>query len=371
MARLAAGVRKRADGSLEKRFTVDGKRYSIYGSSNDELTIKELEIRKAIQEGAYTKNKNLTLDKYFSEWLKAKENHVKENTQRLYQNFYDKQISPALGKRKIKDIEKREVEAFQRKLKNEGYSISTINLIMDVLKMILRGAVQDDVIIKSPADNVKALKKYDKPARETYHRALTIEEQQTFMDAIRGSFYYELVAFMLCTGVRVGEAGGLNWSDIDYKAGVIHIERTMTVDKDDHIVLGDSTKSRAGRRDIPLTNDIKTILKAQRRKWQNIIPAGNDPVFVTSFGNRINNHLVNFLIRETLNNLEQSGNHIEHFTAHALRDTFATRFIENGGSLQTLKTLLGHESYKMTADLYAHVLPNTKLLEMERMKNII
>ncbi|MCI8889082.1 MAG: tyrosine-type recombinase/integrase, partial [Hungatella sp.] len=60
-----------------------------------------------------------------------------------------------------------------------------------------------------------------------------------------------------------------------------------------------------------------------------------------------------------------------HFTAHALRDTFATRFIEQGGNPQTLKTILGHSSLAMTMDLYSHVLPNTKQQEMDNLKIVL
>ena len=38
MARLGAGTRKRADGTLEKRFTIDGKRYSVYGKNAKEIS---------------------------------------------------------------------------------------------------------------------------------------------------------------------------------------------------------------------------------------------------------------------------------------------------------------------------------------------
>lgn len=63
--------------------------------------------------------------------------------------------------------------------------------------------------------------------------------------------------------------------------------------------------------------------------------------------------------------------YIEHFSAHALRDTFATRYIEQGGSPQVLKTILGHNSLAMTMDLYSHVLPNTKQKEMESVRIVI
>lgn len=77
MARLGAGTRKRADGTLEKRFTIDGKRYSIYGKNAKEISQKEQEIRKKIEAGIYTDNRNLTLDQYFAEWLAGKRNGTK------------------------------------------------------------------------------------------------------------------------------------------------------------------------------------------------------------------------------------------------------------------------------------------------------
>lgn len=58
------------------------------------------------------------------------------------------------------------------------------------------------------------------------------------------------------------------------------------------------------------------------------------------------------------------GTGIEYFTPHAFRDTFATRAIEAGMNPQTLKEILGHSSYSMTMDLYAHVMENTKQKEM-------
>ena len=81
MARLGAGTRKRSDGTLEKRFTVDGKRYSVYGKNAKEVQQKEHELRRDIATGIYTDNKNLTLDKYFEEWIKGKRNSIKGNSQ--------------------------------------------------------------------------------------------------------------------------------------------------------------------------------------------------------------------------------------------------------------------------------------------------
>lgn len=60
--KVKAGYRVREDGTLEKRFTHDGKRYSVYGQSVKECENKMLEKIKQIEAGAYRANSAVTLD---------------------------------------------------------------------------------------------------------------------------------------------------------------------------------------------------------------------------------------------------------------------------------------------------------------------
>jgi len=369
MARLAAGVRKCADGTLEKRFTIDGKRYSIYGKNAKEISQKEQEVRKKIEAGIYTDNRNMTLDKYFDEWLTGKRGSIKGNTLKWYAAYYKGHISPRLGNVKLQKMERRQVLAFQKELSEGDLSIRTCNNIMKILKIVLNDAVTDEIITKNPAEGIKALKEVNAKAAETYHRALTEQEQKDFMQEMAGDYYYEFVAFLLCTGMRFGEAAALTWSDIDYKQNVIHVTKTVTFNEDNTRTTG-TPKSESGKRDIPLNDTIKGVLARQRKK-QSIIVQIEHRVFVSVYGKMVNNCAVNRAINSALERLEEQGKPIEHFTAHALRDTFATRYIEQGGSPQTLKTILGHSSLAMTMDLYSHVLPNTKQKEMDNLKIVL
>ncbi len=368
MARLGAGTRKRTDGTLERRFTVDGKRYSIYAKTSKELAQKEQEIRKKIEAGIYTDNRNLTLDKYFEEWLTGKRNGTKGNTLKTYKSFYYKHVSPKIGSRKVQQIERREILVLQKDIAGH-LSVSTCNTVLKMLKVVLNDAVQDAVIGKSPAEGIKALKDTDTKAAETYHRALTEQEQKDFMQEMAKDYYYELVSLLLCTGMRSGEAAALTWDDIDYKQNVIHITKTATFNEDGTATIG-SPKSEAGKRDIPLNDTIKGILLRQRKKQGSIVQIENR-VFTAVYGGIIHNHAINRAISDALARLEEQGKPIEHFTAHALRDTFATRYIEQGGNPQTLKAILGHNSLAMTMDLYSHVLPNTKQKEMDNLKIVL
>lgn len=373
MARMAAGVRKKSNGTYEKRFTIDGKRYSVGGKTQKEVLEREIVVRQQIAEGTYHANCNLTLDQYFDEWKKTRASEIKGSSIRVYKNQYKNHISPVIGKRKIRDLEKREIKAMLDSIPS-NLSSETYNSILRVIKLLLHDAVRDEIIQKNPADGIRGRKRIKK-ATETYHRALTEEEQRKFMNELKGDYYYEFIALLLCTGMRLGEVVALDWSDIDYVNNVIHVTKTMTTDADGKTIIGDSPKSESGKRDIPMNKAIKSILKSQRQKMKmlygaNIIPF-NNKVFYTTRGNSPSNEVINRSISQALERLESKGIHIEHFTAHAMRDTFATRYIEQGGTPQTLKTILGHSSLAMTMDLYSHVLPNTKQKEMDNLKIVL
>lgn len=364
MARLPQGVRKRNDGTLEKRFSIKGVRYSVYAGNTKELAQKEIELRKKIESGIYYDNRNITLDEYFKYWTGRKRNTIKSNTLRNYSCNYNKHISPQLGKRKVQDLERREIIRLQDAV-SEKVSVYTSNYVIKIIKMILEDACIDEIISRNPAKGIKAIKDKSEKATDTIHRALTRSEQKVFMQELESDYYYEFLAFLLCSGMRTGELAALKWTDIDTWNNQIHITKTITYSENGEVVIGDSAKTEAGNRDIPLTSTLKGILKRWKDKIKNVFSL-DGTIFVTPNGSYVYSNAINRAIEDCLQRLEEKNIIIERFTAHCLRDCYATRYIEDGGSLQTLKTILGHSSLAMTADLYSHVLPNTKQEEAEK-----
>ena len=368
MARIPSGMRKKENGLFEKRFTVDGKRYSAYGHNVKECAENEARIREEIKAGLYNSNKNITLDAYFEEWEKSRIGVIKDSSLKINRSKYNNHIKPVLGKTKIQKIEKREVVKLQQDL-SKKLSASMTNGVIVVLKTVLNAAIDDEIIVKNPAANVKPLRTDDRPkASETIHRALTREEQQAFIRESKTEWLYEFFCFSLCTGMRLNEIMALKWRDIDYINNVIHVSKTVSW-KEGGGIEETLPKSDTSKRDIPMNDTIKKVLQMQRAKMSLVYGEiyarkMDNNVFIGSNGAKaVASATVSFSINSVLKRLRQQGIEIERFTHHAFRDTFATRYIEEGGNMQTLQKILGHSSLAMTADLYTHVLPScSKLL---------
>lgn len=96
-----------------------------------------------------------------------------------------------------------------------------------------------------------------------------------------------------------------------------------------------------------------------------------DLVLFNTFGSSLCDTNVRKDINRIVEQINHDGIKFEHVTPHTFRHTFATRGLEAGIPLKVMQTILGHSSLSMTADLYSHVLPDTKAKEMKELQGII
>ncbi len=367
---LPQGFRRKKNGSIEYRFMIGDDRYSVSGTSVTECRKKERKKRDEVAAGQYVRNEKITLAEYYKEWEKAHAGTVRKSTLNTERVAF-RPVLDRIGGERVAKLERRQIIALQEDL-SKSYTTTGVNLRITILGTVLRAAILDGIIARNPCEGVKKLKRTEPKARDTIHRALSVEEQKAFFEAAQGEWLYELLCLLVQTGCRVGEALALRWPDIDYKRGVIHIRRTVIRSKAGQEI-GDSTKSRSGMRDIPLTDEIRETLRRQRQKVRDVygsvisIDRTEGLIFLTSRkGVMVDESTV---ARTVYRIAEKAG--MERISTHCFRDTFATRAIEQGMNPQTLKELLGHSSYSMTMDLYAHVMENTKKEEMNRVRIII
>lgn len=134
-------------------------------------------------------------------------------------------------------------------------SKSQIELALGALHGIFRTAMAERLV---PADPTVALAA-PKHSTAKQKRALTPDEREKMVSVMRTHQHGAYLAVLYYTGVRPGEARGLQWGDIDWQKGVIHIVRD--IDYADHASAG-ALKTEASKRDVPLVEDLRSILIA-------------------------------------------------------------------------------------------------------------
>ncbi|HYV18625.1 MAG TPA: site-specific integrase [Verrucomicrobiae bacterium] len=224
------------------------------------------------------------------------------------------------------------------RLSRDGVSGPTVNRGMAWVSALFNWAIERGYAAENP---VKRLKKSRENVGRT--RYLTPEEVGRLVDACRSPHLQALVVAAIHTGGRLGELLALSWKDVDFARRLIQLR-------------AETTKSRKARI-VPLNDDLATLLMFMRG---GVAKAPEDPVF-TFRGWPIQSVRTAFERARRRAGLEDV-----HF--HDLRHTFASHFVQNGGQIYVLQTILGHSSTRMT-QRYAH-LSESSILEAVKFMRI-
>ena len=258
----------------------------------------------------------------------------------------------SIGQMPIRKIDRQQINHFLKDITT--YSNSTIEKVFLQLKIAFSIATEEDIINKNPmlAHDIRRPKsaKADKKIR-----ALTEEEQKILTDCILNdrvpngrNDYRNQLLIALYSGMRMGEVNALSPKDIDFKQNVVHVNKTISMGTKGRGFLGDSTKTYAGVRDIPISKALRPVLE---RALAEMLPndlglifydTNNDCVIPTS---NVNSYYKRVC--------DKCG--VECHGQHSLRHTFATRCIESGVPAVVLKKWLGHTDIHVTLDTYADV----------------
>ena len=359
---------RRPNGKIMCQFTIDGKRYTVYGATTEECREKELQKREEIKAGTYTRGKDLKVSEYFDQWFNSRSGAIAPSTLRTYRKLakrIEKQkidkAGHTFGSLKLSEIETEHVRQLQRSLLEDGLKTRTANDSISLLRHALEAALNERIIDWNPAKAVERLKRTEEPARDTIHRALTREEAEKFLKAAVESWYYPLYVFLLNTGLRIGEASALAIRDVTES----HITVYKTVTREEVIgyVVREQTKTDAGRRTIDTRPEAWRAWNDQRM-YNEALNGGkvvklDNPVFILPKGGIIRPDRVNSDIKRICKAAD-----IDYFTCHAFRATFASRCIAAGMTVKNLMEILGHTDVQMTMGLYGHAEDEQKRAEL-------
>lgn len=263
-----------------------------------------------------------------------------------------------LIKKNIDEITSDELQMYLNSLKN--YSKNTIKKFVDQLNQAYKFAQNKGYIIKNPMFDTITPKSNKKP-REV--RALEIEEQQKLTDylqyvPIQDEPYKNVFLFQMFLGLRIGEALALQTSDINLQRNLISVSKTLTTDKNKNIIMGETTKTYAGTRQIPIPESLLNSVKSQMILAEN---HKDKLLFVDTRNNYLPPRKANDRLKTITKKLGIFG-----ITTHSLRHTYGTRCIESGMRAVAVQRLMGHTDISVTLNTYTSIFNKYKEQELEK-----
>ncbi|MFL0248034.1 tyrosine-type recombinase/integrase [Candidatus Clostridium stratigraminis] len=387
---------QRKDGSYDYRWrTSDGKRHSIYAPTLEELREKEQAIFKDKSDGIRTDAQKVTVNDIYDLWVQLKKG-LKENTFQNYIYMYEQFVKDGLGQHKIVTLKRSDIRRYYNYLIDERcLKISSVDNVHTILHQVLDIAVEDGYLRNNISDNALKELKQSRNLFTEKRKALTVQEQDIFLDFLRNSsmyhHWYPIFALMIGTGVRVGEATGLRWCDVDFDNNNININHTLVYFN--HAKGGcyfgvNTPKTRAGERAVPMIESVRYALLQEKAYQEECgitcsarIDGFTDFIFVNRFGNAQHQGTLNKALRriirdcnqEILDKAKKNDQVIllPKFSCHTLRHTFTTRLCESGINIKVIQSVLGHADISTTLDIYADVTRDLKKAEMQTFEDFM
>jgi len=301
----------------------------------------------------------------------------KESTVSDYQAILDNHVNPFFEDLKISEITEGKIKELIFSKVNAGKAGSTVSHIKNVVSGVLNQAVDDELIPTNPALNLgtKFMKKIN-DAVESRKASngdegkgepdpLTQKELKLLLNKveIHYSEYYSLFLLLARTGIRIGEALGLQWGDIDFNSRFINLKRSLSRGKITTL------KGKRGRR-VDMSLQLAEALKGHKVKSKEKgmkLGLGDHPQYL--FTNRLGGFVDvnNWRRRVFVKALEKAK--LRHIRIHDLRHTYATLRITKGDNIADVSNQLGHFSETFTMKIYYHWMPGKKKAEVDELND--
>lgn len=358
------------------QYTYNGKRKSVYAKTRTEVKNKVNKALVNIVDNKYIDKSNYTLldliNMNIEEQFKANKIAVttynrKLETKKIIENN-------DIAKLAIQKISPIDINNFLVDI--SYYSNSVITKISQMVRSAFDKALILNIINNNPY-NVKGLINIPKSQKQDKKiDALTPEEQKLFIKELEKNYdkYTNIFYIAIYTGMRIGEILALAPEDIDLNNNIIHINKTLTKNEEDKYVVGSTTKTYAGTRDIPITNLIINTLtnvpNCQNKTFFNLNNKIIVPSTINSHFKRIcknaNIRIINTKKKKHKEDKKTVNLKSSSVNTHMLRHTYATRCIESGMSAVVLSKLLGHTDIETTLNTYTSVFNKFKEDEVQK-----
>jgi len=188
-------------------------------------------------------------------------------------------------------------------------------------------------------------------------QTLTEEEVGRLFQASRGHRLHALWVLLATTGLRIGEALGLLWSDVDFASGRLVVNRALQRQPGVGYVFVEPKTAKSRRTVYLAQGTLASLAEHRRRQREDQLAAGSEwnnsgLVFATPVGRPVDG---TWAIKWFHRALDQGG--LPRVRIHDLRHTAATHLLRRGVHPKVVQELLGHSTISLTLDTYSHVAP--------------
>jgi integrase len=264
-------------------------------------------------------------------------------------------VRPLIGSMRVRDVTPEIVLAWQRKLLGEGVcrrplGPNTVRLARAPLSGAFKlarasGIIAFDPMLHTPRPTPK----------RSVPRHWSPEQARQFLGLMEGDRTYPIWAFLIGSGLRIGELVALRWPNIDLDGQVVRIVEFVTYVG--HELVSSPGKSRDAVRSIDLDEGVVRILRMQRlrQKEERLVAEHyeeSDYVFTKPTGGPYHPQYLSRLLSSYTKELG-----LPRLSAHGLRHTCATLMLANGVPPKVAAERLGHSDPSLFLNLYSHVTP--------------
>ena len=377
---MAGSIEKRGKNSyrltVSEGFDLDGKpmihRKTVHGTKKD----AEVELAKfvtEVQNGLVIDGKSLKFSEFTEIWKRdygSKE--LAPSTYKRYCRMLETRLLPYFGHFYINKIKPTDIMKFYdllekdtqlvRKKGNNGsktkkpLSGKTILEHHRLLRAMLHKAVYWQLIVANPAERVQP-PKARKPKRKSYDDEQTkILLENLELLSSEDTKYKVAIILTVFTGVRLGELMGLEWQDVDFKNGIISINRSSQY-LSDMGVFTKVPKTESSIREIAIPEFIISLLEEyklwyeEQKSVYGELWTNSDRLFVQADGKPMHPSTIS---KWFVKYVGQIGLPVINF--HGLRHTNASLLVAQNIDIAVISARLGHAQISTTLDFYVHPL---------------
>ena len=323
-------------------------RRTAYAKTRKGVQQKLRAIRLQQEQGILTLARDESMREYLLRWYKNPD--LRPNT--IHSRYINiNRILPHIGGIKLKDLKANHIKDVYERL-SERLSHNSVVQAHGVLRKALKDAVKEGAISKSPIDRLvyaptPKAREMDCLTEEEISRLLGIDDE-----------WQPFWSFQIGTGLRLGEALGLSWDNVDMDRRRVMVRRSLQAVKGQGL-LYQPPKTIKSRRTVVLPIPVVDGLSAHRsRQAEQRLQLGPDwegenLVFPNEWGKPMHPTRVN----RALNRSIKAAGITRHIRVHDLRHTAASLALRNGIHPKVVQEMLGHSTIAITLDIYSHLMP--------------